>query len=80
MINKNKKNSRGYLSLIWAIMFIMLLKTHFDNPFQWKPPSDLLKIVKRFPVEYNRQILVSKYWGTQPVFRTIDFCPRRIFC
>ena len=31
----------------------MLVKTHIDNPFQWKP--DLLKIAKELTAAYNRQ-------------------------
>ena len=38
----------------------MLEKTHIDNTFQWKPPSDLLKIAKKVTAEYNRQYS-SKY-------------------
>ena len=55
MINKNKTSSRSFLSLSWARLFIMLVKAHIDNPFQWKPPSDLLKIAKKRTAEYNRQ-------------------------
>ena len=50
------------------------MKTRIDNPFQWKPPSDLLKIA-----EYNKQ-RSSKYWGTKAAFHTTDFCPQRFFC
>ena len=47
MINKSKTSSRSYLSLSWALLFIVLVKTHIGNPFQWKPPSALLKNVKK---------------------------------
>ena len=39
MINKNNASSRSSLSLSWALSFIMLVKAHIDNPFQWKPSS-----------------------------------------
>ena len=51
MINKNNASSRSSLSLSWAFLFIMLVKTHIDNSFQWKSPSDLLKIAKKFTAE-----------------------------
>ena len=53
MINKNKTSSRDSLSLSWALLLIVLVKTHIDNPFQWEPPSDLLKKVKKSTAEYN---------------------------
>ena len=34
MINKNKTSSRSSLSLTWARLFIMLVKTNTDSPFQ----------------------------------------------
>ena len=55
MINKNKTSNRSSQSLNWELLFIVLVKTHIDNPFQWKPPSDLLKKVKTSTAEYNRQ-------------------------
>ena len=55
MINKNKTRSRSPLSLSWAQLFIVLVKIRTDNPFQWKPPSNLLKKVKKSTAEYNRQ-------------------------
>ena len=55
MINKNKTSNRSSQSLNWELLFIVLVKTHIDNPFQWKPPSDLLKKVKKSTAEYNRQ-------------------------
>ena len=55
MINKIKTSSYCLLSLNWALMFIVLVKTHTDNPFQWKPLSELLKKVKKSTAEYNRQ-------------------------
>ena len=55
MINKSNTSSRSSLSLSWALFFIMLVKTHIDNPFQWKPPSYLLKITKKFTADYNKQ-------------------------
>ena len=39
MIDKNNASSRSSLSLSLALLFIMLVKTHIDNPFQWKPSS-----------------------------------------
>ena len=48
MINKNKTSSRDSLSLSWALLLIVLVKTHIDNP-----PSDLLKKVKKSTAEYN---------------------------
>ena len=45
MINKNKTSIRSSLSLSWALLFT--LKTHIGVPFQWKTPSDLLKIVNK---------------------------------
>ena len=54
MVNKNTSNCSS-LSLSWALLFIMLVKTHIDNSFQWKLLSDLLKIAKKFTTEYNRQ-------------------------
>ena len=47
IINNNKASSRNSLSLSWALLFIVLFKTHIDNPLQWKPASDLLKIAKK---------------------------------
>ena len=58
----------------------MLLKTDIDVPFQFKTQLDLLKIVKKSQPNIKDNILVSKYWDTKAVFRTIDFCPRRFFC
>ena len=53
MINKNKTSSHSSLSSSWALLFIVLVKTHIDNQFQWKPTSDLLKKVKKSSAEYN---------------------------
>ena len=55
MINKNKTSRHSSLSLNWALLFIVLVKTHTENPFQWKPPSESLKKVKKSTAEYNRQ-------------------------
>ena len=55
MINKSKTSSHSSLSLNWALLLIVLMKKNTDNPFQWKPPSELLKKVKKFTAEYNRQ-------------------------
>ena len=55
MINKNKTSSHSSLSLSWALLFIALVQKHTNNPFQCKPPSDLLKNVKKSTAEYNRQ-------------------------
>ena len=52
MITKNKTNIRSSLSLSWALLFIMLVKTHKTHigvPFQWKTLSDL----KKLTVKYN---------------------------
>ena len=54
MINKNKTSIWSSLSLSWALLFIMLVKTHIDVPFQWKTSSDLLKTAKNFTAKYNR--------------------------
>ena len=54
MINKNKTSIRSSLSLSWVLLFIMLVKTHIGVPFQWKTPSDLLKIAKKFTAKYDR--------------------------
>ena len=45
----------------------MVVNTHTDNPFQWKPPSDLLKIMKKSTAEYNRQhsTIPDKIFGTK---------------
>ena len=48
MINKNKTSSRDSLSLSWALLLIVLVKTHIDNS-----PSELLKKVKKSATEYN---------------------------
>ena len=53
MINKNKTSIRSSLSLSWVLLFIMLVKTHIGVPFQWKTPSELLKIAKRLTTKYN---------------------------
>ena len=53
MINKNKTSIHSSLSLSWALLFIMLVKTHIGVPLQWKTPSDLLKIAKKFKAKYN---------------------------
>ena len=45
--------------LFWTLLFIMLVKTYIDVQFQWKTPSDLLEIAKKFTAEYN--ILVRKH-------------------
>ena len=52
MINK-KTNKQPQFSIFE--LFIKLVKTHIDNPFQWKPSSDLQKMAKKFTAEYNRQ-------------------------
>ena len=56
MINKNKAGycSSPYLS--WALLFIILVKTHMENPFQCKQLSDSLKIAKICTTKYNRQL------------------------
>ena len=41
MIDKNKTSIRSSLSLSWALLFIMLVKTHIGVPFQWKIQSDM---------------------------------------
>ena len=53
MINKNRTGIRSSLFLCWALLFIMLVKTHIGVPFQWKTPSDLLKIAKKFTAKCN---------------------------
>ena len=55
IINKNKTDSRSFLSLSWALLFIVLEKTYIDNPFQRKTPADLIKKVKKSIAEYNTQ-------------------------
>ena len=47
MINKNKAGSCSSLYLSWALLFIVLVKKHVDKTFNWKPPSDLLRKVKK---------------------------------
>ena len=44
MINKNK-----------MILRHVSEDTYIDNPFQWKPASDLLKIAKELTAAYNRK-------------------------
>ena len=69
MIKNNKTCSRSSLSLSWALMFILLVKTYIVNPFHWKPPSDLLKRAKNFTTEYNRQHFSKKIlrpWSSFP--------------
>ena len=80
LINKNKTSSRSSLFLSWALLFIVLVKTHIDNPFQWKPLSDLLKTVKNPQLNIIDNILVTKYWGIMADFHAVDFCPWRFFC
>ena len=53
MINKNKTGIRSSLSLCWALLFIMLVKTHIGVLYQWKPPSDLLEIARKFTAKCN---------------------------
>ena len=83
MINKNKSSSCSSLSLRWALLFIVLVKTHIDNPVPWRPPSGLLKNMKKSTAEYNRQISdkssLSKYWVIKAVFHAVDFRPGRFF-
>ena len=45
--------------LCCTLLFIMLVKTYIDVQFQWKTPSDLLEIAKKFTAEYN--ILVTTF-------------------
>ena len=47
MISKNKTSSCSSLSWSWALLFIILVTAGIDNPFQWKPPQDLLKTAKK---------------------------------
>ena len=54
MINKNKTSIRSFLSLSWALLVIMLVKTHIGVPFQWKTQSYLVKTAKNFTTKYNR--------------------------
>ena len=61
MVNKNKTSIQSSLSLGWALLFIMVVKTHIDVPFQRKTPSDLLKIAKNSQLNVINYILVSKY-------------------
>ena len=60
MIKNNKTSSRSFLSLSWALLFILLVKIYIVNLFHWKPPSDLLKRAKNFTTEYNRQHFSKK--------------------
>ena len=56
MINKNKAGNCSSPSLSWALLFIILVKTHMENPFQCKQLSDSLKIAKICTTKYNRQL------------------------
>ena len=53
IINKNKTSSHSSLYLTGKLLFTKSVKTHIDNPFYWKPPSDLPKIMKKLTGEYN---------------------------
>ena len=55
MINTSKTNSHNFQSLSWTLLFIVLEKTHIDNPFQLKTPSDLMKKMKKSIAEYNSE-------------------------
>ena len=53
----------------------MLVKTHTDVPFQWKTPSDLLKIAKKFTAKYDRphsRKYILKYLGNFPYNRFLS--------
>ena len=58
MIN-NKKN-KHFQFPFFALLFIMLLKTHINVPFQFKTQPDLLKIVKKSQPNIKDNILESK--------------------
>ena len=60
MINNNKTSSRSSLSLSWALLFILLLKTYTVKPSQWKSPLDLLKRAKK---------KILRPWGSFPYSR-----------
>ena len=68
MINKNKAGSCSSPSLRWALLFIILVKTHNDKPFQCKQ-SYSLKIAEIYTAKYNRQFSskqILKYYGSFP--------------
>ena len=59
MINNNKTSSRSSLFLSWALLLILLLQTLIVKPFQWKPPSDLLKRAKKENIEVLTQFSIQ---------------------
>lgn len=54
-INKNKTPSRNSLSLEGTLSSIVTIKTHIDNPLQWKPSETLTKNAKKATASYNMQ-------------------------
>ena len=55
-LTKTKQEIAVLLLLSWALLFIILVKTHMENPFQCKQLSDSLKIAKICTTKYNRQL------------------------
>ena len=55
LINKNKTPSRSSLNLDGTLSSLIVVKTHIDNPLQWKPSESQIQKAKKATKEYNDQ-------------------------
>lgn len=55
LVNKNKTPSRSSLALDGTLSSLIMVKTHIENPLDWKPSETLLKNAKRATIEYNEK-------------------------
>ena len=53
LINKNKTSSRSSLRLDGTLSSLIVVKTHIENPLQWKPQETLIEKAKKATKVYN---------------------------
>jgi len=53
LINKNKTPSRSSLKIDGTLSSLITVKTHIENPLQWKPPKSLVQKAKKATRIYN---------------------------
>ena len=52
-ISKNKTPSRSSLDIKGTLSSLTLIKTHIENPLEWKPSDELLQKAKKATKTYN---------------------------
>ena len=55
LINKNKTPSRSSLKLDGTLSSLIIVKTHIENPVEWKPLEALIEKAKKATKVYNDQ-------------------------